>query len=78
MMDKTMYMMEKMYHDQRNKLEALIAIANESELERHKKMVALQEFYMLGFLDCMKFNISREKYELFENGYVTTTKLKNW
>lgn len=71
-------MMETMYHENRNELETLIELANKTGLKRHKNMVAQQEFYMLGFLDCMKFNISREKYELFENGYVTTTKLKNW
>lgn len=71
-------MMETMYHENRNELETLIELANKTGLKRHKNMVAQQEFYMLGFLDCMKFNISREKYELFENGYITTTKLKNW
>lgn len=70
--------METMYHENRNELETLIDLANKTGLKRHKKMVAQQEFYMLGFLDCMKFNISRDKYELFENGYITTTKLKNW
>ena len=70
--------METMYHENRNELETLIELANKTGLKRHKNMVAQQEFYMLGFLDCMKFNISREKYELFENGYITTTKLKNW
>lgn len=70
--------METMYHENRNELETLIELANKTGLKRHKNMVAQQEFYMLGFLDCMRFNISREKYELFKNGYVTTTKLKNW
>lgn len=70
--------METMYHENRNELETLIELANKTGLKRHKNMVAQQEFYMLGFLDCMKFNISRDKYELFENGYITTTKLKNW
>ena len=70
--------METMYYENRNELETLIELANKTGLKRHKNMVAQQEFYMLGFLDCMKFNISREKYELFENGYITTTKLKNW
>lgn len=70
--------METMYHENRNELETLIELANKTGLKRHKNMVAQQEFYMLGFLDCMKFNISREKYELFENGFVTTTKLKHW
>ena len=70
--------MEAMYHENRNELETLIELANKTGLKRHKNMVAQKEFYMLGFLDFMKFNISREKYELFENGFVTTTKLKNW
>ena len=70
--------MEAMYYEQRNKLEVLIKIAIQSGLERHIEMVAQQEFYQLGLLDCMKYNVSRDKYELFENGFVTTTKLKHW
>ena len=70
--------MEAMYYEQRNKLEVLIKIAIQSGLERHIEMVAQQEFYLLGFLDCMKYNVSRDRYELFERGYVNVVKLKHW
>ena len=71
-------MMEKFYYEQLEKLKVLVEMTNNTRKDRHKKLVSLQEFYILGFIDCMKYNVSRTELIRFRFDYTIIESMKQW